>query len=155
MKQAIKKGLSFGLTTGIITTIGLIVGLGSSSSPRNIIVSGILIIALADAMSDAMGIHISEEAEHHHTEKEIWASTGATFFSKFLTTSTFLIPVLLLPKDTAVLVSIVWGLSLITIFSLYLAHRQKVKPYLIVTEHFVITSLVITATYYIGHWLSV
>jgi hypothetical protein len=71
MKASIKKGFSFGLTSSIITTLGLIVGLHSSTHSKLIIVGGILIIAVADALSDALGIHISEEAENKHSVREI------------------------------------------------------------------------------------
>jgi vacuolar iron transporter family protein len=48
------------------------------------VLSGILTIAIADAFSDAFGIHISEEAENKHTAKEIWTATISTFLAKFL-----------------------------------------------------------------------
>ena len=70
MKLSIMKGFSFGLTSGIITTLGLIVGLHSSTHSKLVIIGGILVIAIADALSDAMGMHISEESERKHTTKE-------------------------------------------------------------------------------------
>ena len=45
---------------------------------------GIITIAVADAFSDAVGIHISEESEKRHTEREIWESTLSKFFFKFI-----------------------------------------------------------------------
>jgi ABC-type uncharacterized transport system permease subunit len=70
MKPSIKKGIGFGLTSGIITTLGLIVGLHSGTHSVNIIISGILIIAIADSFSDALGVHISEESENSNSNKE-------------------------------------------------------------------------------------
>jgi len=84
MKHSLKIGFSFGLTSGIITTLGLIVGLHSGTHSKLVILGGILIIAIADAFSDALGIHISEESEGKHTTKEIWESTIATFLAKFV-----------------------------------------------------------------------
>jgi VIT1/CCC1 family predicted Fe2+/Mn2+ transporter len=150
MKLSIRKGFSFGLASGIITTLGLIVGLHSSTHSASVVIGGILVIAIADALSDALGIHISEEFENHHTTREIWESTITTFSSKFVFALTFIIPVLLLPLSTAVIVSVVWGLSLISLFSFYIAKQQKVKPYKVVIEHLVIAILVIAATHYIG-----
>jgi VIT1/CCC1 family predicted Fe2+/Mn2+ transporter len=153
MKHAIKKGFSFGLTSGIITTLGVIVGLNATTASRDVVIGGILIIALADAMSDAMGMHISEEAEHVHTEEEIWVATLSTFLAKFLVAITFIIPFLLLPCSSAIFSSIVWGLSLIVIFSIYLSIKQKVSPYKVVVEHLAIAIFVIIATQLIGHWV--
>ena len=58
MKHSIKIGFSFGLTSGIITTLGLIVGLNSGTRSRLAVVGGVLTIAIADAFSDASGIHL-------------------------------------------------------------------------------------------------
>ena len=91
MKLSIRKGFSFGLTSGIITTLGLIVGLHSSTHSAIVIIGGILVIAIADALSDALGIHISEESEKKHSTKEIWESTFATFLSKFVFALTFIV----------------------------------------------------------------
>ena len=111
MKHSLKTGLSFGLTSAIITTLGLMVGLHSGTHSRLAVIGGVLTIAIADAFSDAMGIHISEEAENVHTEGEIWESTLATFISKFLFALTFLVPVLTLDLTLAIIVSIIWSSS--------------------------------------------
>jgi hypothetical protein len=66
-----KVGFSFGLTSGIITTLGLMVGLSSGTHLKLAVIGGILTIAIADSFSDAMGIHVSEESENIHTTKEI------------------------------------------------------------------------------------
>lgn len=49
-------------------------------------------IVVVDALSDALGVHVSEEAEDRHTTREIWESTLATFLSKFVFALTFIIP---------------------------------------------------------------
>ncbi len=154
MKLSIKKGLSFGLTSGIITTLGLIVGLHSGTHSRMVIIGGIMVIAIADALSDALGIHVSEEAENKHTTKEIWESTIATFLSKFIFALTFIVPILLFQLTTAILVSIIWGLSLIGIFSYYIAKEQKSRPLHIILEHVLIAIFVIIATHFVGEWIS-
>ena len=81
MKISIRKGVGFGLTSGIITTLGLIVGLNAGTHSKIVVIAGILTIAIADAFSDSMGIHISEESGHKNkSSKEIWESTISTFF---------------------------------------------------------------------------
>ena len=154
MKHSIKKGFSFGLTSGVITTLGLMVGLHSSTHSSTVVIGGIVIIAIADALSDAVGIHVSEESESHHTTKEIWEATIITFLSKFIFALTFVIPVLLLTLTTAIIVSIIWGLSLIVIFSFYMARQQKTRISHVVFEHLLITILVIIITHHIGDWIA-
>ena len=153
MKHATKKGFSFGLTSGVITTLGLMVGLNSGTHIANVVIGGILVIAIADALSDSLGIHISEEAENQHTPKEIWTATLSTFFSKLIVASSFIIPVLLFSLNTAIIISIIWGLSLIVIFSFYIAKQQGNKALPVVLEHLLIAVLVIIVTHYIGNWV--
>ncbi|HID20408.1 MAG TPA: hypothetical protein EYP28_05685, partial [Methanophagales archaeon] len=62
MKHSLKIGFSFGLTSAIITTLGLMVGLHSGTHSKLVVIGGVLTIAIADAFSDALGIHISEES---------------------------------------------------------------------------------------------
>ena len=90
MKEPLKRGASFGLTSGVITTLGLMVGLHSGTHSELAVVGGILTIAVADAFSDALGMHICEEAENVHTSKHVWASTVSTFLSKFIFALMFL-----------------------------------------------------------------
>ena len=150
MKESIKKGFSFGLTSGIITTLGLMVGLYSSTESKFVVMGGIFVIAIADALSDSMGMHISEEFRNKHSDKEVWESTFATFFSKFIFAFSFIIPILLFELKTAVIISIIWGFLLITILSFYISKGSKHSAYRVILEHLSITALVIVITYYVG-----
>ena len=67
MKHSIKVGFSFSLTSGIVTTLGLMVGLNSSTNSKLAVVGGILTIAIPDALSDARGIHVTEEVQNKYT----------------------------------------------------------------------------------------
>jgi VIT1/CCC1 family predicted Fe2+/Mn2+ transporter len=117
MKASFKTGFSFGLTSAIITTLGLMVGLQAGTQSRLAVIGGILTIAVADAFSDALGIHISQESEAENKPRVIWEATLATFLSKFLFALTFVIPVLYLPLSLAVFISMLWGLFCLGIFS--------------------------------------
>ncbi|HII15858.1 MAG TPA: hypothetical protein HA362_06115 [Nanoarchaeota archaeon] len=153
MKDSLKKGFSFGLTSGVITTLGLMVGLEASTESKLAVTGGIIAIAVADAFSDSLGMHISEESENKHTVKEIWQSTISTFLAKFFFAMTFAVPVLLFSLATAVIVSVVWGLSLIAVFSIYVARQEKIPSYKAVLEHVGIAMLVVIATHYLGHFI--
>lgn len=154
MRMALKRGFCFGLISGIITTLGLIVGLHSSTHSRIAVIGGILVIAFADALSDALGMHISEESDNRHTTRQIWESTFATFFSKLVFALTFIVPVLLFTLFTAIAVSVVWGLLLVSFLSYYLARQEGVAPHKVILEHVAIAILVIIATHYIGDWVA-
>jgi VIT1/CCC1 family predicted Fe2+/Mn2+ transporter len=113
-----------------------------------------LTVAVADAFSDALGIHIAEETEDKHTGKQIWLATLTTFFSKFLFALTFVIPVLLFELLSAIMVGIVWGLLVLSVFSYWLGRRRGADPLKVVLEHLVIALIVIVATYFVGDWIA-
>jgi len=155
VKRSIKKGFGFGLTSGVITTLGMMVGLNASTHSKLAVIGGIIAIAIADAFSDAVGIHISEESENKHTPREIWEATFSTFLFKFLFALSFVVPVLAFKLYVAIGVSVIWGLGLITIFSYHMARKQGVKPYKVVLEHVGIVVLVIIITHYVGKWVGI
>lgn len=154
MKNAIRKGLGFGLTSGVITTLGLIIGLHSGTHSKMVILGGILTIAIADAFSDALGVHISEEFKGGKPHKEIWASTFFTFIFKLIFASTFIVPVMLLDLETAIWVSLAWGLGVITLISLKMAQENKEHYLEVVGEHLGIAILVVVITHYVGDFVA-
>ena len=146
--------MSFGLTSGIITTLGLIVGLHSGTHSKLAVIGGILTIAMADAFSDALGIHVSEESEAKHTAKEVWIATLSTFCFKFIFALTFIIPVLLLELQMAIIASVIWGLLVLGFFSLRIAKEQKRRAWKVIMEHVLIALAVICIAHLIGDWIS-
>lgn len=155
MKDSLKTGFSFGITSGVITTLGLMVGLTFGTGSKLAVIGGVLTIAIADSMSDALGIHIAEEAENNHTQKEIWVSTIATFLTKLVFASSFIIPVLLFELNLAILVSVLWGAFLLSVFSYLLAKRNKENVVMVIGEHLLVATLVIMATYFIGKYINI
>ena len=87
-----RTGIFFGATSGVITTIGLIVGLHAGTQSLVAVLGGILVVAIADAMSDAMGIHLAQEADPDSTDDHIWAATIWTFLTKLIVALTFALP---------------------------------------------------------------
>jgi VIT1/CCC1 family predicted Fe2+/Mn2+ transporter len=154
MKHSLTTGFSFGITSAIITTLGLMVGLHSGTHSRVVVLGGILTIAVADAFSDALGIHVSEESENKHSTFEIWVATLSTFFAKFFFAMTFVLPIMAFRRlGPAIIVSVVYGLSLLGVFSYFLAKAQKGNPWKVVFEHLIIALIVIGITHSLGDWI--
>lgn len=145
-----KTSFGFGIASGVITTLGLMVGLYASTSSRGIVLGGILTIAVADSFSDAVGMHFSEESEGVHTEKEIWLSTFYTFLSKLIITISFLPMLFLLSLHLAMILNIIWGVLLLSIFSYTIAKQQNNSPLKAIVEHVSIMGFVILVTFYLG-----
>lgn len=154
MRDSLRTGVSFGLTSAVITTLGLMVGLNSGTGSRLVVLGGIITIAIADAFSDALGIHVSEESENVHTTRQVWGATVATFLAKSVFALTFVIPVLLLSLPTAIIVNLIWGFSVLTLLSYFLARAQHKTPWKIIGEHVLIAAVVIVATQWVGQWVA-
>ena len=149
-----RTGLFFGATSGVITTIGLIAGLHAGTKSVTAVLGGILVIAVADALSDALGIHLAEEADPDANQHHIWAATVTTFVTKFVFAISFAIPVLLLPLWPAVLASVAWGIFVIAVLSYFIARAQQASPIAIIAEHVAIAMVVVVASHFIGAWVN-
>lgn len=154
MKLSYAKGLSFGVASGIVTTLGLMVGLYAGTQSKLAVLGGILTIAIADALSDAFGIHLAEESSKHSKVAEIWEAALATFLTKFIFALTFAIPVLLFDLRMAVIISIIWGFFLITVVSIMIADWRGESKLMQIAEHLGIAIVVIIITYYTGLFIA-
>lgn len=149
-----RTGLFFGATSGVITTLGLITGLNAGTQSMTAVLGGILVISVADAMSDALGIHLAEEADPDMDHEQVWQATIMTFLTKFFFALSFVIPLLLLPLGPAVIASIIWGLSVIITLSYLLAKSRNESPWMIIVEHAGIAILVVILSHLIGSWVA-
>jgi hypothetical protein len=72
-----------------------------------------------------------------------------------ITAGTFAIPVLLFELRTSILVSIFWGLVVLTALSAMLAHQQGLALWKAVGEHVLVAISVVTISYYVGLWAKI
>jgi VIT1/CCC1 family predicted Fe2+/Mn2+ transporter len=66
----------------------------------------------------------------------------------------FLVPVFFLPLGEAVLISVLWGLLVLSLLSIKIAKTKNENPLQVVIEHVGVALLVITITHYLGKWIS-
>ena len=154
MREAMRTGASFGLTSGVLTTLGLIVGLYAGTHSKLAVIGGIFTIAVADGLSDALGMHVHEESENQHTAQQIWAASGATFVTKLVTSLTFLVPLLVLELPAAVVASVIWAFALLAWLSYRLAASQGESPWRAIVEHLTIAAVVVAITHMVGAWVA-
>lgn len=143
-------GISFGLTSGVITTIGMIVGIDTATKSSLAVVTAILTIAVADSLSDALGMHLSEESRLDEKDKPIWAISIYTFIGKLLFSLIFIIPIILFKNPLNVQLSVVIGFVLIAILAFLVAKRKGESPLKQSAEHVGLTILVIILSYIMG-----
>ena len=142
---------SFGTTSAIITNLSLIAGLDTLAHPKLSIIGGILVIALADNISDSLGIHVYQESECIK-QREVWISTCTNFLARFFVSMSFILLVAVLPIGWAVISSVVWGLSLLGVLSYSIAKGEEINPYRAMFEHIGIAIAVIVLSHIIGQW---
>jgi vacuolar iron transporter family protein len=142
---------SFGITSSITTSLSLIVGLDTTAHPKASIISALAILALADNISDSLGIHIYRESENSG-EPKIYTLTN--FLSRFLLTCVFAAIVLLVPKPFAIPLSVVLGLLVLSVLSYFIAIEQKIRPYREIIKHLAIAVFAMIASHFAGEFIT-
>jgi len=143
---------SFGSTSAIITNLALMAGLHSETNAKVSIIGGIMVIALADNIADSFGIHIFQESENVAT-REVWTSTISNFISRVLVSLSFVVLLLVLPLNAAIISSIIWGLLLLAVVSYMIAKNEESNPYLSILTHLLIAVVVIFVSNLVGDLL--
>ena len=145
--------ISYGGTAAIVTSTALISGLSAANATKPLIVSALLIAALADNLTDALSIHIFQESEQLD-QKEALTGTITNFLTRLLLCVSFVVLVGLFPLAHTGEVAIAWGMVLLAALTYLVAHERKVNAPLEVVKHVVVASAVILASIAIGHWVN-
>jgi VIT1/CCC1 family predicted Fe2+/Mn2+ transporter len=145
--------ISFGATSATVTSMGLIVGLGAVAAEKATILSGLLIVALADNLTDSLSLHVYQEAERLNG-RAAFRATLTNFGARVLTALTFVVIVLVLPSPYAGTVALGWGVLLLATLSYLVARARGVRPWPEVGKHLGIATLVIGTSRVIGAWIA-
>ena len=154
MDKAKQVGISFGLTSAVITTLGLMVGLDASTGSKEAVIAGILTIAIADAFSDSLGVHLAKESEGNFHSRQVWQATFFTFLYKLVFALTFLIPAIFLKSPWSLYAAIVWGTLILTVLNINIAKANHENPVKILAEHLLIAAAVVVISYLVGRAIS-
>jgi hypothetical protein len=145
--------ISFGGTAAIATSMALIVGLDAANAGRAIMISALLIAAVADNLTDSLSVHMYQESERLD-QKEAFVGTVANFVTRFVVCLSFVLIVALLRGHAAVIGGIVWGMSLLAALSCFLARHRKVSATAEVAKHLAVAPVIILVSKSIGHWIN-
>jgi VIT1/CCC1 family predicted Fe2+/Mn2+ transporter len=139
----------FGGTSAIVTSLAIITGLNASENPRLAIIGSLLVIALADNISDSLGIHIYQESEGMAAGK-VWLKTCTNFFTRLIVSFGFIAIIVFFPLPLATYIAIAYGLATLAIFSYFIAISQNRKPAFPILEHLCIAIVVIAVSKFVG-----
>jgi len=152
MHQAIKKGMSFGLSSAVITVMGIIVGTHSATDLKHAIIAAVIVVAAADSLSDLFGVHFSEKSAKDTTNAEAWISAVSTFLTKLLFGLSFLIPIFAFQDlHTAILVDLIYGMIALSIYVYYVAKGRNEKIIPTIIGQIILALVVISVSHYIGN----
>ena len=146
--------VSFGSTAAIVTSMGLITGLGAAPSLRPSLISSLLIVAIADNISDSLSIHVYQESERL-APRAAFRATLTNFFARFAVALSFVGLVVVLPGRTVIPAALGWGLVLLGLLSCFLARDRGVRPFLEIGKHLLVASAVLALSRGVGAWISV
>jgi VIT1/CCC1 family predicted Fe2+/Mn2+ transporter len=143
---------SIGATAAITTSMGLIAGLTQGDGARTSIITGLLIVAIADNVSDSLGIHIYKESEGA-SKHDINSFTYGNFIARLFIAFTFILIVLLFSSYAAFIISSLWGLVLLAILSYLIARGKGTNPFLEIAWHLVVALMIIVGSKILGNFI--
>ena len=144
---------SFGATSAVITSLAVIVGLSSNPEPRLAIIGSLMVFAIADNISDSLGIHIYQESDLKKSSA-VAVSTFTNFFTRLLVIGAFALLVLILPIFYAVVASVALGMSLLIALSYLIAKEQGVDPYRAILQHVAVAIIVVAGSFLMREWIT-
>ena len=141
---------SFGATSAIITSLAIIVGLGGAANSKMSIVATLMVLAVADNISDSLGIHVYRESQFKdHRGNKIY--TLSNFFTRLSITMLFVLLVYFLPMQLAYWSSIIIGMALLCLLSYFIALYHNASPLWEIVEHVGVAVIVLVASNFLGH----
>jgi VIT1/CCC1 family predicted Fe2+/Mn2+ transporter len=132
--------------------MGVSVGLNAATATKAAIVSGLLIIAVADNISDSLSIHVYQESEGLES-KSAFRSTITNFLARFLATFTFVVLVIALPSALVGPILLAWGLVLLSVLTYLLARERGVSAASEIVKHVAVALLVVFVSRTLGVWI--
>ena len=150
------EGTYFGIISGAITTIGLIVGMNSGTGSKVAIIVSILTIAISDTLSDAFGMYMSKKAGNleDNSTKPLKEAIGV-LASKFIISMSFLIPFVCINSLSASsYTSIGWAYTIIIAAAAYLTRLRKENLTKNLIKYVLITTVVVVLTHFTGECIS-
>lgn len=129
------QGTAFGLMDGLVTILGVVIGMAQATNqPMLVVVTGV-IAGVANSFGNAIGFYASELAEqgehiqekrvHLSSNTEIYRSTLLAFSASVVSTLILVAPFLLLETRPAMVVSVTIAIGLLFALGFYVGHFSR------------------------------
>lgn len=147
------RNFGFGATAAIVTSIGLIIGFDAATATKATILSGLVIVAIADNLTDSLSVHIYQESERLEPSTAFHAVL-TNFAVRLGLSLSFVLLMVILPLRVAVVASILWGLLLLTGLSYVVARTRKLPVLREIAKHVAVAAVVMLSSKLIGYVIS-
>jgi predicted membrane channel-forming protein YqfA (hemolysin III family) len=141
---------SLGATAAIVTSMSLIAGLAQGNYTKTGLIASLLVFAIADNISDSLGLHIYKESEGA-SRRETRIFTYGNYIARLFLSATFVLIVLLFSSYLAFIVSFLWGSTLLAILSYFIAKKKNAKPSSEIIWHLTIALMVVLGSRFLGN----
>ena len=145
--------VSFGSPAAIVTSMGLILGLDAAGAGSRAISGALLIVAIADNLSDSLSVHMYQEAERLE-ERQAFASTAANFAARLVVSLTFVAGVALLPRAWLLPAAVGWGFALLASLTRAIARARGAPVAREVGTHMLTAATVLVVSRAVGQWIA-
>lgn len=147
-----RQGFTFGIMEGTILLMGLMLGL-SVTGNRAITVLALLVTALADALANASGFHVSQETEKHHDKKEVLASTIYCFLATFFVMAVLATPILFFENfSNAIIVSSTAAIIILGALGAFVAKQRNESMLRLALKYIFMGILAAVVCYFLGEF---
>ena len=116
------------------------------------IIGSLLVLAVADNITDSLGIHIFQESDLKD-KSVVNSSTFSNFLTRLLLILSFIAIVYLLPTQLAVIISAAWGVLILVALSYLIAVEQRGSPINAIIQHLSIAAVVVISSLLLRQWI--
>lgn len=141
--------ITFGSTSAVVTSIGLAVGFASTRTSRVSLITSLLIVGIADNLTDSLSIHLYQESEGLEAH-EAFVSTVTNFLARISITATFVVLAATLTSWVLIGAAMAWGLVLLGLLTVSLARQRHASVGRELLRHYAIAAVVIGVSRVIG-----
>jgi hypothetical protein len=150
-RRRILRRVSFGSTSAVITSIGLVVAFGSDADAT--LIASLLVVGIADNLTDSLSVHLYQEAEGLE-QHEAFTSTVTNFLTRLGITASFVALVAVLNGGWLIAVTVSWGLAVLGLLTTALAHERGASVGRELARHYTIAVVVIVLSRAIGDYVN-
>lgn len=146
--------IAFGMSSAIMTVMGMIVGLASAHQSATAIIGGIASVGLADSMADSLSVYTAKKSERGSSEKVAFRNALATFWSKLFFSMSFLVIFMVLPTGYAMIFSIVWGFSLLAFINFLISYVQGESVVWGIFKNISLAIFIVLVSFFVGNLIA-